>query len=319
MIHSSHSKISAFSLSIVTPIFKDSYLAREFVRAVCQVNLPPEVNLHEIIFVVDGSGKKDEENIENIVNEIDKVKLICLSRNFGQHIAVSAGYAHAKGDLVCMINVDQQDPPEEIIKLLPYILSGDYDIVYGKRLNRKDPFFKKLSSNLFNIFLNKLTGYDIPLDAATIRVMSRKFIDQYNKFTEKSRYLPGLENWLGFSKLYVPTYHKCRNDNKSSYNLRKLLSMAFEAIITFSDLPLRWIVVLGIIFAFVGFSTAIIFILLKLFFVNFQSGYISIIAFIIFIGGTQMIMIGVSSLYIGRVLREVQNRPLYIVKNTKNF
>ncbi len=311
--------IPNLTLSIVTPIYKDSYLAHDFVKAVCGLNFPDEINLHEIIFVIDGSGMQDEEEIENIANQIKKVKMISFSRNFGQHIAISAGYAFASGDLVCMINVDQQDPPEEILRLLPYILKSDYDIVYGMRQNRRDSYFKRLSSSLFNILLNKLTGYEVPLNVATIRIMSRNFIDNYNHLTEKSRYLPGLENWLGFPKLYVPTNHKARKDNLSSYNLKKRLLMAIESIVSFSDLPLRWIATLGFIFAIIGFLSLIVLVFLKLFLVNYQSGYTSIVSLIIFMGGIQMIVIGVSSIYIGRILREAQNRPLYIIKNTKNF
>ena len=307
------------TLSIVTPIYKDSYLAYDFVKAVCELKFPSKISLYEIIFVIDGSGKQDEEEIEEIAKQIDKVKMISFSRNFGQHIAIAAGYAFASGDLVCMINVDQQDPPEEIITLLPYILKSDYDIVYGMRQNRRDSYFKRLSSSLFNIFLNKLTGYEIPLNVATIRIMSRNFIDNYNQLTEKSRYLPGLENWLGFPKIYVPTNHKARKDNLSSYNFKKRLLMAIESIVSFSDLPLRWIAALGFIFSIIGFLSLIVLVYLKLFLVNYQSGYTSIVSLIVFMGGIQMIVIGVSSIYIGRILREVQNRPLYIIKNTKNF
>jgi glycosyltransferase involved in cell wall biosynthesis len=315
----SYINISDLTLSIVTPIYKDSYLAYDFVKAVCGLNFPDGINLHEIIFVIDGGGKQDDEEIENIAKKIDKVKMISFSRNFGQHIAISAGYAFASGDLICMINVDQQDPPEEIITLLPYILTNDYDIVYGMRQNRRDSYFKRLSSKLFNILLNKLTGCDVPLNVATIRIMTRKFIDNYNYLTEKSRYLPGLENWLGFPKLYVPTNHKARKDNLSSYNFKKRLLMAIESIVSFSDLPLRWIATLGFVFAIIGLVSIITLIFLKLFLVTYQSGYISIVSLIVFMSGIQMIVIGVSSIYIGRVLREVQNRPLYIIKNTKNF
>ena len=209
--------------------------------------------------------------------------MISFSRNFGQHIAIAAGYAFASGDLVCMINVDQQDPPEEIITLLPYILKSDYDIVYGMRQNRRDSYFKRLSSSLFNIFLNKLTGYEIPLNVATIRIMSRNFIDNYNQLTEKSRYLPGLENWLGFPKIYVPTNHKARKDNLSSYNFKKRLLMAIESIVSFSDLPLRWIAALGFIFSIIGFLSLIVLVYLKLFLVNYQSGYTSIVSLFVFL------------------------------------
>lgn len=308
-----------YKLSIVTTIYKDSYLAESFLEKILSLNFPPDVYLHEIIFVIDGSGKTDEDKISSLANTNTKVKMIALSRNFGQHIAISAGYAATGGDYVCMLNVDQQDPPEEIIVLLKYILGGEHDIVCGIRKKRKDSIINQLSSSLFNIILNKLTGDNTPLDAATIRIMTRRFIDNYNSLAEKSRYLPGLENWLGFSKTYIPTVHQARLSGKSSYNFRKRLAMAANSIISFSDLPLRWISWLGMVFSIIGFLLLILLIFSKLYWINYQKGYISIISSIIFVGGVQIMMIGLSSIYIGRILREVQNRPLYIVKEKKNL
>jgi glycosyltransferase involved in cell wall biosynthesis len=306
-------------LSIVTTIYKDSYLAERFVEKIKNLSLPPAVYLHEIIFVIDGSGKKDEEKISELADINTKVKMIALSRNFGQHIAISAGYAATSGDYVCMLNVDQQDPPEEIIVLLKQILKGEHDIVYGIRNKRKDTIMNQLSSSLFNIILNKLTGDNTPLNVATIRIMTRRFIDNYNSLAEKARYLPGLENWLGFPKAYIPTAHQPRLSGKSSYNFEKRLKMAINSIISFSDLPLRWISWLGMIFSVIGFLLLILLIFSKLYWINYQKGYISVISSIIFIGGIQIMMIGLSSIYVGRILREVQNRPLYIVKDQKNL
>ncbi len=307
------------TLSIVTPIYNDSYLAYDFVKSLLTLKLPPEVVLIEIIFVVDGSGIKDEKEIKKIAEQNVKVKMVALSRNFGQHIAVSAGYAFAKGDLICMINVDQQDPVDNILVLLPHILTGDCDVVYGLRKKRNDRHFKEYTSYIFNILLNKLTGQNIPLNIATIRIMSRRFIDAYNQLSEKSRYLPGLENWLGFPKTYVVTEHQSRRDSKSSYNLSKRLFMAVEAIISFSDLPLRLIAILGFILAITGFILLLVLVLRQFFSAIYQPGYTSTIGIITFIGGVQIFLTGLSAIYVGRILREVQNRPLYIVKETHNF
>ncbi|MDG2992415.1 glycosyltransferase family 2 protein [Candidatus Synechococcus calcipolaris G9] len=306
-------------LSIVTPIYKDSYLAKDFIEEVFSLKLPKEIDLIEVLFVIDGSGEVDEENIKTVASKHAQIKMISLSRNFGQHIAVSAGYAYVIGDLICMMNVDQQDPPKEMLKLLPYIMSGKYDVVYGLRQKRRDNYLKQISSYLFNILLNKLTGQNIPLNVATMRIMSRRFINSYNKLSEKSRYLPGLENWLGFSKIYIPINHQARKDGKSSYNLNRRLLMAMESIISFSDLPLRWISILGFILAITGFISLITLLVAKIFFVDYQPGYASIVAIIVFLSGVQIVLIGFSSLYVGRILQEVQNRPLFIVKETKNI
>ena len=280
----------------------------------------PDLILHEIIFVVDGGSSKDEEILKKIASDHSYVKVIFLSRNFGQHIALSAGYKASTGDYVCMINVDQQDPPKEILKLLHVIVKEpDTGVVYGLRNERKDSFAKSWSSMLFNYILNKLTGDNTPLNVATLRVMSRKFVDSYNELTEKARYIPGLESWIGFDKKYIPIESQDRIEGKSSYNFRKRLNMAMESIVSFSDLPLRWSAYIGMLIAIIGFLSLIVLTFMKVYFIDFQSGYVSTIALILFVGGIQIFVVGLASIYIGRILKEVQNRPLYIVKDKINL
>ncbi|MBL4710297.1 MAG: glycosyltransferase family 2 protein [Flavobacteriales bacterium] len=306
-------------LSVVTPIYYDSSLAERFVEAVGKINYTPCI-LHEIIFVVDGGSSKDEEILKKIASDHSYVKVIFLSRNFGQHIALSAGYKASTGDYVCMINVDQQDPPKEILKLLHVIVKEpDTGVVYGLRNERKDSFAKSWSSMLFNYILNKLTGDNTPLNVATLRVMSRKFVDSYNELTEKARYIPGLESWIGFDKKYIPIESQDRIEGKSSYNFRKRLNMAMESIVSFSDLPLRWSAYIGMLIAIIGFLSLIVLTFMKVYFIDFQSGYVSTIALILFVGGIQIFVVGLASIYIGRILKEVQNRPLYIVKDKINL
>lgn len=306
-------------LSIVTPIYKDAELASDFIAEVMKVNFY-DTNLVEIIFVIDGGNFKDVKLLSSIAKTNPLVKVILLSRNFGQHIALSAGYANSIGDYVCMINVDMQEPPSEISKLLNVINNEkNIDIIYGIRTNRMDSYFKSLSSKLFNLLLNKLTGDKTPINVATIRIMTRKFIKSYNELTEKSRYIPGLENWIGFEKKYIPITHNERKLGKSSYTFKKRMKMAFESIISFSDLPLRWAAYFGIFLSGIGFMFLILLIFLKINSTDFKPGYISTISVIIFMGGIQIFVVGIASIYIGRILKEVQNRPLYIIKEKFNF
>lgn len=306
------------TLSIVTPIYYDSYLAKDFVSELQKIDYSP-CTLGEIIFVVDGSSSEDEERLKNLAANNREIKLIFLSRNFGQHIALSAGYKASSGDYVCMINVDQQDPPSEIPKLLSTIHTNDaIDIVYGLRKDRKDSFFKSLSSKTFNFLLNKLTGDNTPLNVATLRIMSRRFVNSYNELTEKTRYIPGLESWIGYEKEFVAIESQERKGGKSSYNFRKRVNMALESIVSFSDLPLRWSAYCGIAIAILGFIMLFVLTFLKLYLVDFKSGYVSTIAIIVFIGGIQIYVVGLASIYIGRILKEVQNRPLYVIKEKVN-
>ena len=303
-------------ISIVTPIYRDHSLIPSFVEAFKKVK---EIELEEIIFICDGGGEDDELFLEEYCKNELLVKAIFLSRNFGQHIALSAGYNLAKGDLVCMLNVDQQDPPSEIIKLYSELQNKKLDIVYGLRQHRHDNWFKVFSSRAFNWTLNKLTGDDTPLNVSTMRLMSRRFIKEYNKLTEKSRYLPGLEYWIGFKRGYVEINHQSRTEGRSSYTLMKRLNMALNSIIGFSDLPLRWTSYIGIAISLFGFFSLIVLTGLKLFLVDFRPGYISTIAVILFVGGIQILVVGLASLYIGRILKEVQNRPLYVIKKKIDF
>ncbi len=306
------------SVSIVTPIYNDSYLAEEFAQACLELDLG-NYYLSEIIFIVDGSGIKDEIEIKKVCSTNPRIRALYFSRNFGQHIALSAGYKESTGDFVCMINVDQQDPPSQISKLLQYQGKHSLDIVYGLRETRKDSLIKSFTSSAFNFVLNKLTGDNTPLNVATIRIMNRAFVDAYNQLVEKSRYLPGLEFWLGFERGYVETEYHERLKGKSSYNFSKRMGMAIESIISFSDLPLRWTAISGMIMGLVGFIILLALILLKLFVLDFQHGFTSTIAAILLVGGIQIFVIGIASIYIGRVLKEVQNRPLYIIKDKINF
>ena len=303
------------SISIVTPIYKDHYLVANFVSEIKKID---SLIIGEIIFVLDG-GEEDELFFEKFSENEPLVKCVYFSRNFGQHIAISAGYEKATGDLICLLNVDQQDSPSDFPKVVEQMLLQKLDIVYGLRDHRKDGWFKSVSSKGFNWLMNKLTGDNIPLNVTTLRVMSRKFIEHYNLLNEKSRYLPGLENWLGFKKGYVSIAHNERTEGKSSYTFSKRINLAINSIISFSDLPLKWTAYMGIIMSFLGFISLLVLMVLKLYLIDFKPGYISTIALILFIGGIQVMVIGLASLYIGRILKEVQARPLYIIKKKINF
>ncbi|MEJ0055053.1 MAG: glycosyltransferase family 2 protein [Bacteroidota bacterium] len=310
--------------SIVVPIYNDGNLAEEFcetIKPVLEKWLPGEdINSSvELIFVNDGSPDNSVDILKTLPARYPFVKVIELSRNFGHHIALSCGYKYAVGDYVAMLNVDMEDPPRYLPALVDYAIKNNLDIVYGLRKSRKGPVFEKITSRIWQIFLNKLTGNDFPLNTSTLRVMNRKFVNAYNELQEKTRYLPGLEMWLGFKKGFVETEHQARDKGKSSYNFRKRLSMAFEAIISFSDIPLRWTIFIGFVIAFVGFGLNVVLIYQKLFLKEFQAGYTSTVSIIVLFSGIQMMILGMVGLYIGRILREVQNRPLFFVRNRFNF
>ena len=201
--------------SFIVPIYNDAYLAEEFCQEylkVFQQHLRVEdIEPHtELIFVNDGSRDDSAETLARLAARFSFVRVINLSRNFGQHIALSCGYRHASGKFVGMLNVDMQDPPDQIPMLLRDIEGTNCDIVFGLRRKRAGSKVDTLTSQFFGVMLNKLTGYNVPLNIATLRVMNRRFVDAYNSLNGSSRYLPGLESWLGFKHGYVDITHQER-------------------------------------------------------------------------------------------------------------
>jgi dolichol-phosphate mannosyltransferase len=304
----------------VVPIYNDGALAADFAaefQRVFQRHLGCESlqGRVELIFVDDGSRNASVRTlVEEVLPRFPFVRVIELSRNFGQHIALSCGYMHARGRYVGMLNVDMEDPPDQIPLLLEVLERDEADIVHGRYVSRDVTWLNGLTSRGFNALLNWLTGYSVPQDSATLRVMNRRFLNAYNALTEKSRYIPGLEFWLGFRHAYVSMRHQRRKQGRSSYNFRRRLKMALETVISFSDLPLKMAAAFGMFVALVGLLMALVLVINKLFFVDYRAGYTSTIAIIVFLGGIQILVVGLASLYIGRILREVQNRPLYIVR-----
>jgi dolichol-phosphate mannosyltransferase len=310
--------------SFIVPIYNDGYLAVSFCKAfeisfTEYLNEESIIGIVELIFVNDGSKDNSLSILKSLPENFNFVKIVDLSRNFGQHIALTCGYNLAQGDYIGMLNVDMQEPPSEIPILIEFMKSEKHDIVFGITENRQTTFLNRITSKAFGKTLNYLTKTKTPLNVTTLRVMNRKFIIAYNTISEKSRYIPGLEAWLGFSQGFVPIKHQKRIDNRSSYNFKKRIGLALETIISFSDFPLRLIVSLGFLFALLGFILSMVLIICKLVFIDFQSGYTSTISFVLLIGGIQILVVGVSSLYIGRILKEVQNRPLYLINEKINF
>lgn len=310
--------------SFVVPIYNDAYLAEEFceeyLKAFQQfLGLDDITSRVELIFVDDGSGDDSVAVLGKLPERFPFVRIIELSRNFGQHIALTCGYRHAAGRFVGMLNVDMQEPPDQIPRLLHHIESTGCDIVFGLRRRRAGRLSERLTSFGFGMLLNKLTGYEVPLNAATLRVMNRRFLDAYNLLTERSRYLPGLESWLGFRRGYLEIVHRERRRGKSSYDFWRRALMAADAIVSFSDLPLKIAVFFGFGVAMLGIFLTLILIIQKLFFVDMQLGYTSTISAIVLFGGVQMLVTGLAGIYVGRILREVQHRPLYVIRNTVNM
>ena len=201
--------------SFVVPIYNDGALARDFCAEIAKVfrayighdDLARDI---EVIFVDDGSANDSPKLLKAVCDEFPFAKCVLLARNFGQHIAVSAGYRVSQGDYVGMINVDQEDPPAQLPLLLDELKKGEFDIVGGRHQGRRVSSLNRLTSWLFHTTLNRLTGSDTPINATTMRMMTRRAVDAYNNLSEKSRYIPGLEMWLGMRYGWVSTTQQPR-------------------------------------------------------------------------------------------------------------
>ena len=309
--------------SFVVPIYNDGYLAEAFCDAFSQamssyLGDQEFKDAVELIFVNDGSSESSQEQLSALAQTRQYVRVVEFSRNFGHHMAVSCGYGMATGDIVGLINVDMQDPPDQIPLLLDYLERTNCDLVVGTRSARKDGLIQRLVSQLFFCGMNFLTGSRRPTNPAVLRVMTRRFVDAYNRFSEQGPYVPGLEDWLGFKQGYVEIAHRPRIGGKSSYTLLKKFRLAFDAILSFSDFPLKLTAGFGLLCSAVGFALCSYLIVARMLSDAFQPGFISTVSVVVFLGGVQILSIGLLSLYVGRILREVQRRPRFVIKSTIN-
>jgi glycosyltransferase involved in cell wall biosynthesis len=310
--------------SFVVPIYNDGYLAEalcdELSRVMSAYLEREDIDeAVELVFVNDGSANNSQELLANLGRSRKFVRVVEFSRNFGHHIAVSCVYHIATGKYVGLINVDMQDPPDQIPLLLDYLRASDCDIVIGLRPIRRDGLLTRVASHAFFATMNFLTSSRRPANLAVLRIMTRRFVDAYNHFSERSPFVPGLEEWLGFKQGYVEIMHRPRIRGKSSYTLLKKARLAVEAVVSFSDLPLKLTAGFGLVCSLVGFVLCAFLIVIRLVSSNFLPGYPSTIAVVVFLGGVQILSIGLLSLYVGRILREVQKRPRFIIKSATNL
>ena len=269
---------------------------------------------YELIFVNDGSSDNTLGKLINLHKSDSNVKIIDFSRNFGKEIALSAGLDYAKGDVVIPFDADLQDPPEIIPKLLEKYQEG-YDIVNAVRIKREgETFFKKATSKLFYRVMNKLTDIEIPKDVGDFRLISRNALEVIKNMRERKRFMKGIFAWVGFKTASVYYERKPRYAGKTKWNYMKLTDLAIEGITSFSAAPLRLSSLLGFLVSFVAFFYALWVIIAKLVFGNPVKGYPSLMVAILFLGGVQLISIGIIGEYIGRIYEEVKQRPLYVVR-----
>jgi glycosyltransferase involved in cell wall biosynthesis len=303
-------------ISVVSPVYRAEKIVPLLVSAIKE-NLAPITNNYEIVLVEDGSADNSWSEIQKQCNQDKRVKGIKLSRNFGQHYAISAGLDHSKGEWVVVMDCDLQDKPGEIINLYNEAGKG-YDIVLARRGKRADSFFKKLFSKIFYQVLSYLTGTDQDPSVANFGIYHRKVIDAVCSMREQIRYFPTMVRWVGFKKTYLEVVHSEREEGKTTYTFRKLLALALDILLANSQKPIRLIVKAGFFISTIAFISGLVVLALYLWGSIDVAGYTSIILSVWFLGGMIMTMLGIIGLYIGKTFQDVKNRPIYIVDKKVN-
>ena len=273
----------------------------------------------ELIYIDGGSQDETPNHLRQLQQHDQRVKVVFLSRNFGHQMAITAGLDHVSGDAVVLIDADLQDPPEVIKEMVNRWYEG-YDVVYGVRTDRQgETPFKLWSAKAFYRMMNRLSDVPIPLDTGDFRLMDRRVVEALKIMPERDRFLRGMVSWVGFRQVAVSYQRSPRIAGVSKYPLFKMIRFAADGILSFSLVPLRiaiWVGLLTVALSFLGILYALF---VRLFTLSWVPGWtISFIA-ILFIGGIQLIFLGVIGEYIGRIYREDKRRPLYLVRESLGF
>lgn len=301
-------------ISIVVPCYNEESSIDFFLEKM-QTVLKQTQKSYEIIFVNDGSRDKTLDIMKEKSLNSQEIRTINLSRNFGKEAALSAGIDLSLGEVVVPIDVDLQDPPELIIDFIRLYEEGN-DVVVAKRVDRSsDSFAKRFSAELFYKLHNKISHIEIPNNVGDYRLMSRRVVDELKKLPETQRFMKGLFAWLGFKTAEVTYKRDVRVAGETSFNGWKLWNFAIDGITSFSTAPLKIWLYLGLVLAFLSFIYGSIIVIKTLLWGIDSPGYASLLTSVLFLGGIQLMGIGILGEYIGRIYLESKNRPVYIVEN----
>lgn len=307
------------SLSIVVPLYNEETVIEKMYERLIEIMNKNNFSF-EIIFVNDGSEDNTLKIAKKICAKDNRVKLISFSRNFGHQIAITAGMDKCSGQGVVIIDADLQDPPEIIVEMVKKWNDG-YHVIYGKRTERKgETAIKLFTASAFYKTLKLLTAVDIPVNTGDFRLMDRSVVRELQKMKERSRFIRGMVSWVGFRQCAVTYVREERYAGKTKYPFKKMFKFAIDGILSFSQIPLKLSSAFGILCSCVSFLFIFYGLIIKIFYpTRAITGWASTFVAILFIGGVQLICIGIVGEYLGRIYEEIKQRPMYIIEEEINF
>ena len=302
-------------LVVVIPVFNEEQnimlLYDRLVGVVRSLN-----QSYRFIFINDGSRDNTLQKLKELASKDKQVKYIDLSRNFGHQVAVTAGLHFSKGKRVVIIDADLQDPPELIVDMNKKMNEG-WNVVYARRKQRKgESFFKRITARIFYRLLKSITSVDIPVDTGDFRMMDWKVVEVLNRMPEQHKFIRGMVSWVGFKQTFVEYDRDQRHSGKTGYTFSKMLRFAIDGITGFSNIPLKVATWVGFGISFVSFALILYTLYARFVSGNYVQGWASLMISILFIGGIQLICLGLIGEYIIRMDANLRQRPLYIINDT---
>jgi dolichol-phosphate mannosyltransferase len=307
-------------LSVIVPCFNEEAVLPSTHERLMNVLRTLGDLRFEIIYVDDGSRDQTQKILAELQAENPEVRVLKLSRNFGHQVAVTAGLEQAAGDALVVIDADLQDPPEVIPEMVQRWLEGNH-VAYASRIAREgESRFKLWTAKAFYRFINRISDTRIPVDTGDFRLMDREVVDVLLNMPERGRFLRGMVSWVGFRQIAVPYYRAPRPAGESKYHFFKMLRFAIDGITSFSMLPLKLAAWTGMFAVWAAVGVAAVAVFLRLFgFLQFETGWISLLVAVLFMGGIQLVSLGIIGEYLGRIYSEVKQRPLYVVEQRLGF
>jgi len=301
-------------ISVVIPVFNEAPNLNELYSRVV-ATLEPLKRTFEVVTVDDGSSDGSYEILAELQAADPRLRIVRLARNFGQTPALYAGFANVRGRIIVQLDADLQNPPEEIVKLIAKLDEG-YDVVQGWRENRQDTGFRRYASKILNRIVSWATNVKIRDLGCGLKAFRREVIDRLAHFTHHSRYLPAELVWLGARIAEVKVEHRERAEGESKYSLWSLLRLNFDMIASVTTAPIKFVGMLGLLLAFVGFGMGALIFAKRIIYGNFNQ-FVSVIAIFFVIAGLQMTATGLLCEYVSRIFIEAQNKPYYIIREVR--